>query len=183
MTACTRSRISSLKRGRRSRCFACCVFQFPVFETFPGDARGRHENVERYVTGMESLQLCAPASIWNRPGPRRVNITATIGAHDISILRHARSGMSGNCWVCRLATSSRASSSRSAAARSVGACAMRRGGDILPIADVGRMTLDCDTVIIAADDLRIMIYTAESGSKDAQLLELAVILGTQTMVG
>ena len=27
--------------------------------------------------------------------------------------------------------------------------------------DVGPITLDCDALIVAADDLRIMIYTAE----------------------
>ena len=33
--------------------------------------------------------------------------------------------------------------------------------------DVGPITLDCDTLIVAADDLRIMIYTAEPGTEDA----------------
>jgi transcriptional regulator with XRE-family HTH domain len=46
--------------------------------------------------------------------------------------------------------------------------------------DVGRMTLDCDTLIVAADDLRITIYTAEPATEDAERLALAIVLGTQT---
>jgi MmyB-like transcription regulator ligand binding domain len=45
--------------------------------------------------------------------------------------------------------------------------------------DVGYITLDCDTLIVAADDLRIMIYTAESETEDAERLALAIVLGTQ----
>jgi len=48
--------------------------------------------------------------------------------------------------------------------------------------DVGRITLDCDTLIVAADDLRIMIYTAEPDTEDAERLALAIVLGTQSLV-
>jgi len=48
--------------------------------------------------------------------------------------------------------------------------------------DVGHIALDCDTLVVAADDLRIMIYTAEPGTDDAERLALAVVLGTQSMV-
>jgi transcriptional regulator with XRE-family HTH domain len=48
--------------------------------------------------------------------------------------------------------------------------------------DVGHITLDCDTFIVAADDLRIMIYTAEPDTEDAERLALAVVLGTQSLV-
>lgn len=44
---------------------------------------------------------------------------------------------------------------------------------------VGPIELDCDTLIVAGDDLRIMIYTAEPGSEDASRLDLAITLGTQ----
>ncbi|MEO3862261.1 helix-turn-helix transcriptional regulator [Acrocarpospora sp. B8E8] len=47
---------------------------------------------------------------------------------------------------------------------------------------VGRIMLDCDTLIVAADDLRITVYTAEPGTEDAARLELAIVLGTQTLV-
>jgi transcriptional regulator with XRE-family HTH domain len=48
--------------------------------------------------------------------------------------------------------------------------------------DVGRITLDCDTLIVAADDLRIMIYTAEPETEDAERLTLAIVLGTQAFI-
>jgi hypothetical protein len=48
--------------------------------------------------------------------------------------------------------------------------------------DVGLITLDCDTLIVAADDLRIMIYTAEPGTEDSERLALAVVLGTQAFM-
>jgi transcriptional regulator with XRE-family HTH domain len=47
---------------------------------------------------------------------------------------------------------------------------------------VGHITLDCDTLIVAADDLRIMVYTAEPNTEDAERLTLAIVLGTQTLV-
>jgi transcriptional regulator with XRE-family HTH domain len=47
---------------------------------------------------------------------------------------------------------------------------------------VGRITLDCDTLVVALDDLRIAVYTAEPGTEDAERLALAVVLGTQTLV-
>ncbi|MFG1921676.1 helix-turn-helix transcriptional regulator [Cryptosporangium sp. NPDC048952] len=47
---------------------------------------------------------------------------------------------------------------------------------------VGPITLDCDTLVVATDDLRIMVYTAEPGTSDAERLDLAVVLGTQTLV-
>jgi len=48
--------------------------------------------------------------------------------------------------------------------------------------DVGRITLDCDTLIVAADNLRITVYTAEPETEDAQRLALAIVLGTQSLV-
>ncbi|MFZ4894780.1 helix-turn-helix transcriptional regulator [Plantibacter sp. Mn2098] len=47
---------------------------------------------------------------------------------------------------------------------------------------VGHITLDCDTLVVAADDLRIMVYTAEPGTEDAERLALAIVLGTQSLV-
>jgi transcriptional regulator with XRE-family HTH domain len=47
---------------------------------------------------------------------------------------------------------------------------------------VGLITLDCDTLIVALDDLRITVYTAEPGTEDAERLALAVVLGTQSLV-
>lgn len=47
---------------------------------------------------------------------------------------------------------------------------------------VGPITLDCDTLVVAGDDLRIMVYTAEPGTADEDRLALALVLGTQTLI-
>ncbi|NMO88454.1 helix-turn-helix domain-containing protein [Actinomycetospora sp. TBRC 11914] len=47
---------------------------------------------------------------------------------------------------------------------------------------VGPITLDCDTLFVATDDVRIMVYTAEPGTEDAERLALAIVLGTQSLV-
>ena len=47
---------------------------------------------------------------------------------------------------------------------------------------VGPIELDCDALIVAADDLRILVYTAEPGTEDAERRALAVVLGTQALV-
>ena len=48
--------------------------------------------------------------------------------------------------------------------------------------NVGLIALDCDTLIVAGDDLRITVYTAEPGTQDAERLALAVVLGTQALI-
>ena len=48
--------------------------------------------------------------------------------------------------------------------------------------EVGRIGLDCDTLVVAGHDLRIMVYTAQPNSEDAERLALAIVLGTQTLV-
>jgi len=47
---------------------------------------------------------------------------------------------------------------------------------------VGTIALDCDTLVVAGDDLRVMVYTAEPGTEDAERLDLAILLGTQSLV-
>ncbi|MFB4280932.1 MULTISPECIES: helix-turn-helix transcriptional regulator [unclassified Nonomuraea] len=48
---------------------------------------------------------------------------------------------------------------------------------------VGALALDCDVLSVAGSDLRIMVYTAEPGTRDAERLALLAVLGTQTLVG
>ena len=48
---------------------------------------------------------------------------------------------------------------------------------------VGPLTLDCDVLTVAGSDLRIMVYTAEPGTQDAERLALLTVLGTQALVG
>jgi hypothetical protein len=46
---------------------------------------------------------------------------------------------------------------------------------------VGRLTLDCDVLTVAGTDLRLVVYTAESGSSDAGALALLATIGMQAM--
>ncbi|GAA1959166.1 helix-turn-helix transcriptional regulator [Kitasatospora viridis] len=46
---------------------------------------------------------------------------------------------------------------------------------------VGPVTLDCDLLSVAGGDLRILVYTAEPGTQDAERLALLAVLGTQSM--
>jgi transcriptional regulator with XRE-family HTH domain len=45
----------------------------------------------------------------------------------------------------------------------------------------GPITLDCDTLLVTLDDLRLTVYTAEPGTEDADRLALAAVLGTQSL--
>jgi transcriptional regulator with XRE-family HTH domain len=45
--------------------------------------------------------------------------------------------------------------------------------------EAGRIGLDCDTFVLYGDDLRIMVYSADPGTEDAERLALAVVLGSQ----
>jgi transcriptional regulator with XRE-family HTH domain len=47
----------------------------------------------------------------------------------------------------------------------------------------GPLLLDCDVLTVAGSDLRIMVYTAEPGTEDAERLALLTVLGTQAMTG
>jgi hypothetical protein len=49
--------------------------------------------------------------------------------------------------------------------------------------EVGPLTLDCDVLTVQGTDLRIIAYTAEPGSEDADRLALLRVIGLQTMSG
>ncbi|WP_067466348.1 helix-turn-helix transcriptional regulator [Nocardia amamiensis] len=44
---------------------------------------------------------------------------------------------------------------------------------------VGALTLDCDVLSVAGSDLRIMVYTAQPGTEDADRLAVLSVIGTQ----
>ncbi|OON82818.1 helix-turn-helix transcriptional regulator [Streptomyces tsukubensis] len=48
---------------------------------------------------------------------------------------------------------------------------------------VGPVTLDCDILTVAGGDLRVMVYTAEPGTEDADRLSLVTALSTPSLVG
>ncbi|CAL9352218.1 hypothetical protein SUDANB145_00491 [Streptomyces sp. enrichment culture] len=47
---------------------------------------------------------------------------------------------------------------------------------------VGPLDLDCDVLGVAGSDLRVMVYSAEPGTPDAERLALVTVLGTQSLV-
>jgi hypothetical protein len=47
--------------------------------------------------------------------------------------------------------------------------------------DVGPITLDCDVLTVAGSDLRLVVYTAEPSSPDADLLRLVQVVGLQDL--
>jgi transcriptional regulator with XRE-family HTH domain len=65
-----------------------------------------------------------------------------------------------------------------------GDVAMDRDHDRHKVIDhpaVGRIAVDCDVLVVSGDDLRVMVYSAEPGSDDADRLALAIVLGTQQL--
>jgi transcriptional regulator with XRE-family HTH domain len=47
--------------------------------------------------------------------------------------------------------------------------------------DVGAITLDCDVLTVAGSDLRLVVYTAEPSSQDADRLRLVQVIGLQEL--
>lgn len=48
---------------------------------------------------------------------------------------------------------------------------------------VGALTLDCDILSVTGSDLRIMVYSAQPGTEDADRLALLNVIGTQSLLG
>ncbi|MFJ2160523.1 helix-turn-helix transcriptional regulator [Streptomyces sp. NPDC087856] len=48
---------------------------------------------------------------------------------------------------------------------------------------VGSLTLDCDVMYVVGSELRIMVYTAQPGTEDAERLNLLSVIGTQNLLG
>ncbi|WP_370614003.1 helix-turn-helix domain-containing protein [Mumia sp. Pv 4-285] len=46
---------------------------------------------------------------------------------------------------------------------------------------VGTLTLDCDALEVAETDQTVIVYSAEPGSRDAELLQLVKVVGTQSL--
>ncbi|WP_028933342.1 helix-turn-helix transcriptional regulator [Pseudonocardia spinosispora] len=57
------------------------------------------------------------------------------------------------------------------------------GHKVVDHPDVGPVTLDCDVMSVARSDLRLMIYTAEPGTEDAQRLTTLIRQSAPTPVG
>ncbi|WP_432194056.1 helix-turn-helix transcriptional regulator [Streptomyces sp. bgisy027] len=56
------------------------------------------------------------------------------------------------------------------------------GHKVIEHPQVGPLTLDCDILVVAGSDLRLMVYTAAPGTEDAERLALLAVVGTQSLV-
>ncbi|MEU5027799.1 helix-turn-helix transcriptional regulator [Streptomyces milbemycinicus] len=84
----------------------------------------------------------------------------------------------------RLVTELRAHSDRFAALWDSGAVGRHESArKTIDHPRVGPLTLDCDVLTVAGSELRIMVYTAEPGTGDAERLALLTVLGTQELIG
>ncbi|MFG2138301.1 helix-turn-helix transcriptional regulator [Streptomyces sp. NPDC048650] len=109
------------------------------------------------------------------------------GDHEAALvadLRAAAERYPADRWLQRLIAELRAGSGRFAELW-VTAAAGRHGASRKTIdhPQVGPVTLDCDVLTVAGGDLRIMVYTAEPGTEDAERLALLTVLGTQDLIG
>ncbi|WP_204051431.1 helix-turn-helix transcriptional regulator [Microbispora siamensis] len=102
----------------------------------------------------------------------------------VSDLRAAAARYPGDRRLRRLVADLRANSERFAELWDSGAVGRHDAArKIIDHPDVGPLTLDCDVLTVAGVDLRIMVYTAEPGTEDAERLASLTALGTPTLAG
>jgi hypothetical protein len=49
--------------------------------------------------------------------------------------------------------------------------------------ELGTITLDCDALAVQGSDLQVIVYTAPTGSADAEALALLATIGRQSFPG
>jgi transcriptional regulator with XRE-family HTH domain len=139
-----------------------------------GDASGQHgrdRNVAwRHFTGQRGRVVHSAAQ------------TVEFEAEVVADLRAATARYPRDEELRRLTADLRSVSPRFAElwqAGAVGAHAADRKRVEHP--EVGGLTLDCDVLTVQGADLRVIVYTAEPGSPDAEKLRLLQVIGLQAM--
>ncbi|MBQ0984092.1 helix-turn-helix domain-containing protein [Streptomyces sp. F63] len=100
----------------------------------------------------------------------------------VSDLRAAAGRYPADRRLRRLIAELRTSSDRFAALWEAGAVGRHEAArKTIDHPHAGPLTLDCDILTVAGSGLRIMVYTAEPGTEDAERLALLTVLGTQTL--
>ncbi|GLZ11728.1 transcriptional regulator [Actinomadura sp. NBRC 104425] len=95
----------------------------------------------------------------------------------VADLRAVTARYPGDRRLKRLVADLRAHSDRFAELWETGAAGRHEAGrKTIVHPDVGTLTLDCDVLSVAGSDLRIMVYTAEPGTEDAERLALLTML-------
>ncbi|MFE0331760.1 helix-turn-helix transcriptional regulator [Streptomyces sp. NPDC058960] len=129
-------------------------------------------------------------SVWRHfvgPGSRARHTPESLRAFEAALvadLRAAAARYPADQRLRRLIGDLRTSSDRFAELWDSGAVGRHEAArKIIDHPHVGALTLDCDVLTVAGSDLRIMVYTAEPGTEDAERLALLTVLGTQTLAG
>jgi transcriptional regulator with XRE-family HTH domain len=100
----------------------------------------------------------------------------------VADLRAAAGRYPADCGLRQLVAELRASSDRFGELWDSGAVGHHETArKIVDHPQAGAVTLDCDTLTVAGSDQRIMLYTAEPGTADAERLALVTVLGTQAL--
>jgi len=149
----------------------------PPYAALLGDPSGWHGNERNGVW----LNLVEPRTsrVRQTPDERRV-FEETL----VADLRGAAARYPADKPLRRLIADLRANSPRFAELWDSGAVGRHEAArKTIDHPQVGALTLDCDILTVAGSDLRIMIYTAEPGSADAERLALLTVVGMQALVG
>jgi transcriptional regulator with XRE-family HTH domain len=145
----------------------------PLYTALMGERRGNERNaVWRDFLGSGSRVRHTPRS------------QRALEAAQVAELRAAASRYPADQRLRRLVAELRANSARFAELWDSGAVGRHEASrKTVDHPQVGAVTLDCDVLSVAGSDLRIMVYTAEPGTQDAERLALLAVLGTQTLIG
>lgn len=145
----------------------------PMHTALMGEQRGNERNaVWRNFLGSGSRVRHTPHSL------------RTLEATQVADLRSAAIRYPADQRLRRLIAELRADSDRFTELWESGTVARHEASrKTVDHPEVGALMLDCDVLSVAGSDLRILIYTAEPGSQDAERLALLAVLGTQTLTG
>jgi transcriptional regulator with XRE-family HTH domain len=143
----------------------------PLYEAVMGEHRGNERNaVWRNFLGCGSRVRHTPESL------------LALKARQVAELRAAANRYPADQQVRRLVAGLRANSEQFAELWDAGSVGGPQGTrKVIDHPEVGALTLDCDVLSVVGPDLRIMVYTAEPGTEDAERLALLAVLGTQTL--
>ncbi|MFF2078977.1 helix-turn-helix transcriptional regulator [Kitasatospora sp. NPDC058162] len=143
----------------------------PLYTALMGERHGKERN------GAWRNFLGPGSRVRHTPESRRALETAVV-----SDLRATASRYPADPRLRRLIAELRGNSERFAELWNSGAVGHQESSrKTIDHPQVGALTLDCDVLSVAGSDLRIMVYTAEPGTEDAERLALLAVIGTQAL--
>ncbi|SDM29891.1 Helix-turn-helix domain-containing protein [Streptomyces sp. cf386] len=147
----------------------------PLYAALMGDPSAWH-GFER--NGVWRAFLGSGSRVRQTPGERRA-----FEAGIVADLRATASRYASDPQLRFLVRELRTHSDRFAELWDTGAVGRHEAGrKVVEHPQVGPLTLDCDILAVAGSDLRLMVYTADPGTEDAERLALLAVLGTQSLV-